>query len=206
MVGEKKWTVAPSRVLQADELRTLRRCAKNGAAGSRWKNPSRVLEHLVLEIALGSGLRVAEIASLTCGDLMLGKSSGSILVRRGKGGKQRTVIISAELSRGLKAFLRWKSARGKTVDSNAPLIVSRHTGGFISTRALQKMFTRVLQAAGIGHYRFHDLRHTYGSYLLRASDNDLVFVRDQMGHSDLTTTAVYLHALKAEEAVNALYA
>ena len=164
-----------------------------------------MLEHVVLEIALGSGLRVFEIAALACGDVFLGSNSGSILVRHGKGDKQRTVIISAHLCRILGKFMCWKKAAGESADCDAPLIASRQTGGFISTRALQKMFERLLAVAGVGHHRFHDLRHTYGSFLLRSSGNDLAFVRDQMGHSDLTTTAVYLHALNGEKAVNALY-
>lgn len=164
-----------------------------------------MLEHVVLETALDSGLRVFEIAALACGDISLGRNAGSICVREGKGGKQRAVIISARLCRTLERFLRWKRAVGDSTASNAPLIASRQTGGNISTRALQKMFSRLLTAAGVPHHRFHDLRHTYGSFLLRSSGNDLAFVRDQMGHSDITTTAVYLHALNAEKAVNALY-
>lgn len=165
-----------------------------------------MLEQAVLEIALGSGLRVAEIASLACGDLVLGRDSGVIVVRRGKGGKQRTVIISKKLCGMLERFLQWKKAKGHAVEIGSPLVSSGSPGRLMSTRALQKMFGRLLDAARVSHHRFHDLRHTYGSFLLRASDNDLVFVRDQMGHSDLTTTAVYLHALNAEKAVNALYA
>ena len=159
-----------------------------------------------MEIALGSGLRVAEIASLACGDLALGESSGSIAVRCGKGGKARSVIISRDLCRTLTRFLRWKQRAGFPVQIGSPLIAARKTGSFMSTRALQKMFSRLQAAAGLKPHRFHDLRHTYGSYLLQASGNDLVFVRDQLGHADIETTTVYLHALNAEKAVNALYA
>ncbi len=201
---EKKWVIAPARFLRQEELQRLRKCAKSRATEEKQKS-CRVVECVVLEVALGSGLRVAEIAGLDCGDLSLGLSSGTILVRQGKGGKRRTVIISGRLCRVLENFLRWKGARGEIVSSGSPLIASPQTAAQISTRALQKMFGRLLVASGIGHHRFHDLRHTYGSYLLRASGNDLVFVRNQMGHSDLTTTAVYLHALNAEKAVNALY-
>lgn len=160
----------------------------------------------MLEIALGSGLRVAEIASLACGDLALGENSGSIDVRCGKGGKARTVIIPGDLCRTLDRFLRWKRRAGYPVENESPLIAARRTDRFMSSRALQKMFSRLQAAAGINPHRFHDLRHTYGSYLLRASGNDLVFVRDQLGHADIETTTVYLHALNAEKAVNALYA
>lgn len=163
------------------------------------------MEYVVLEIALNSGLRVAEIAAVSCGDLALGARSGTIHVRNGKGGKARVVIVSAHLCRVLMRFLRWKVRFGQDTSAVAPLIAAGRPGRFMSTRALQKMFVRLQLAAKVARHRFHDLRHTYGSFLLKASDNDLVFVRDQLGHSDLSTTAVYLHALNAEKAVNALY-
>lgn len=202
----KKWAITPARLLRREDLKALRSCAKSRLKGRRPRRSSRMLEQVVLEVALGSGLRVAEIASLACGDLSLGKSSGSLLVRCGKGGKERTVIISGQLCRLLTRFLRWKKIAEQPTGSEFALISTGRAGRFMSTRALQKMFSRLLAAAGVSHHRFHDLRHTYGSYLLRASGNDLVFVKDQMGHSDITTTAVYLHALNAEKAVNALYA
>jgi len=201
----KKWAITPNRLLRREEVEALQKCAMKRAR--RWQHgkSSRVLEHVVLEIALGSGLRVAEIAGLACGDVSLGELSGSILVRNGKGGKRRTVVISARLCRVLKRHIHWKNLRNQSLDHSAPLLASTQTEGQISTRALQKMFRRLQEAAGVSRHRFHDLRPTYGSFLLRASGNDLVFVKDQMGHADLSTTAIYLHALNAEKAVNALY-
>lgn len=205
MRGGEKWGITPERILQREEIQALQRCATMRVREGQSHGRTHMLEHVVLEIALGSGLRVSEIVGLDCGHLSLGAQSGSIFVRNGKGGKQRTVIVSKRLCHLLGNFMRWKRTAGEPADKESPLVASKQTGGRISARALQKMFGRLLEAARVSHHRFHDLRHTYGSFLLRASDNDLVFVRDQMGHSDLTTTAVYLHALNAERAVNALY-
>lgn len=182
MPGEKKWSIPPYRFLPREEIQVLRNCARDRVTDGDGASPSRILERIVIEIALGSGLRVAEIADLQCGDLALGKNSGSLVVRKGKGGKRRTVIVSSHLCRVLGKFLRWKVANKQSTGPSAPLLKSRVSGGALSTRALQKMFSRVLSAAQLGHHRFHDLRHTYGSHLLSASDNDLVFVRDQLGH------------------------
>lgn len=203
MAGEKKWRIAPNRFLSQEDLKAIVECARRRRTESQ--KASRVLEHVVLEIALGSGLRVAEIAAINCGDMSLGKKSGSIFVRHGKGGKSRLVIVSGRLCRLVSEFLKWKVAKVESVDAEAPLFCSSHTGTSLSTRALQKMFQRVVAAANVSHHRFHDLRHTYATFLLKASKNDLIFVRDQLGHADLATTAVYCHALNAEKAVNALY-
>jgi integrase len=50
-------------------------------------------------------------------------------------------------------------------------------------------------AAGLPTLRFHDLRHTAGSLLVRVLDP--VTVKDTMGHADLVTTERYLHAVRA---------
>jgi integrase len=50
-----------------------------------------------------------------------------------------------------------------------------------------------LEAAGLRRFRFHDLRHTYGSLLAQAGA-PLVYIREQMGHSSIRITAdVYAH-------------
>jgi site-specific recombinase XerD len=46
--------------------------------------------------------------------------------------------------------------------------------------------------------RWHDLRHTYGS-LLAASGEELVTIKSAMGHANITTTEIYLHARPATE-------
>ncbi|MFC1678724.1 tyrosine-type recombinase/integrase [Elusimicrobiota bacterium] len=202
----KKWVVAPNRFLRHEEIRALRTSAHRSVVQGHWEGRARVFEYISMEIAFGSGLRVAEIASLNCGDLSLGANAGVLFVRRGKGGKSRQVIISADLCRTLRRFLRWKIRRGESDQANAPLLLSSQTGAHLTTRALQKMFERVIGRSGIRRCRFHDMRHTYCSYLLKSSGNDLVFVKEQMGHADLSTTSIYLHALNAEKAVNSLYA
>jgi site-specific recombinase XerC len=45
---------------------------------------------------------------------------------------------------------------------------------------------------------WHDLRQTYGS-LLAASSEELVTIKPAMGHANITTTEIYLHARPATE-------
>ena len=167
-----------------------------------------MLEWITIEIALETGLRISEIAGLACGDLWLRADGGSALVRRGKGGRSRVVKFGARLSRSLGEYLDWKDAREGQRDTDAPLIRSSQTGKAVTTRGLRKMFARVAEQAGVVGHRFHDLRHTYASYLYRASGNNLRMVQKQLGHASIRTTEVYADVLdgETEKAVNALYA
>ncbi len=60
----------------------------------------------------------------------------------------------------------------------------------------KRRFLPAVKAAGIGVLRFHDLRHTFGSFKIEQGEN-LKYVQQQMGHSSITVTVdVYAHLLK----------
>lgn len=202
------WVLSESRFLTLRDVEALRARTYENLQKSAWKRRSKVREWIALEIALLSGLRVGEIADLTCGDLFLTSGGGSLLIRNGKGGKQRVVKIGSELAGGLMEFLDWKRRMGEPAEETASLIRAPSTGGHLTTRAFQKMFHRVAEQAGIIGHRFHDTRHTFASFLYRASGNNLRLVQKQLGHASVRTTEVYADVFddEAEKAVNALYA
>jgi integrase len=59
---------------------------------------------------------------------------------------------------------------------------------------LKKGFKKAVQLAGIPHFRFHDMRHTFATRLVRAGV-DIVSVQHLLGHSKITMTARYAHSL-----------
>ena len=65
------------------------------------------------------------------------------------------------------------------------------TGTYLDASALLKRYKRALRAAGLRPLRFHDLRHTFGTTMIRTAD--IVRVQTWMGHADIETTRKYLH-------------
>ena len=55
------------------------------------------------------------------------------------------------------------------------------------------------RAAGVTDFRFHDIRHDFGTKLLRATGN-LKMVQKALGHANLKTTMRYAHVLDGEVA------
>ncbi len=83
----------------------------------------------------------------------------------------------------------------------------RYTGQPI--RSVKRTFATAIADAGLmdlpaGRLRFHDLRHTYASWLL-AECSDLRIVQEALGHKNIATTARYAHLLpgRKEAAVSA---
>jgi len=70
--------------------------------------------------------------------------------------------------------------------------------------SIKRAFATAAHAIGRPELRFHDLRHTWASWLLGAS-GDLVIVKEALGHRDIATTTRYAHLLvgRKEAAVEA---
>lgn len=166
-----------------------------------------VRDWFMVELGLNSGLRVEEMANLKCSDLLIAERESSLIVQKGKGGKKRVVRISSEFKKDCLWFLRWKRKNGQDTSEDAFLLASIK-GKQLTTRALQKAFKRCLSRAGLEkHFSIHCLRHTYGSFLYKASKYNLRLVQKQLGHSSIRTTEVYASLIDpdAQEAVERLY-
>ncbi len=111
---------------------------------------------------------------------------GVLVVRQGKGRKDRQVPLSPLLLEELRAY--WRRYRPK--DWLFPGVGS---GGHRSIGGLQRRVTRAVRALGWNkHVSLHTLRHSYATHLLEAGV-DVVTLQHLLGHNDLETTARYLH-------------
>jgi site-specific recombinase XerD len=136
-------------------------------------------------LMLRCGLRVEEVASLTVGALDLRR--GKLLVKSGKGGKDRVVYVSPDAHDALTDYLEQRSqSRSKIV-----FLVEkgRCRGQPISVRGIQKKMEYYAKESGL-KVSCHHLRHTMATQLLNA-DADITIIQDLLGHSRITTTQRY---------------
>jgi len=201
------WNLNLEDFLTSQEVRKLRAFLKNESLKLHGWHKVRVQEMAVLELGLNTGLRIMELSSLCCGDIYLNDEFSFIHVRNGKGNKTGLVRIGKNLASFLKQFFQWKQSIGESIDKESPLFVSSNTGKHLSRRAIQEMFKRCCKRSGISRETHaHMMRHTFASYLLEKSGNNLRFVQQQLRHSNVKTTETYAKVLdSAYKAMDRLY-
>jgi len=123
-----------------------------------------------------AGLRIGEIARLDGADVSL--YHRELVVRGGKGDKDRVVPVHAELALLLDGI----AARG-------PVIVGHH-GGRVTADTVGDIIRRHFAALGIIGTP-HQLRHVFGTEAARSAAGDLVTVAALMGHASMSTTMGY---------------
>ncbi|HEY5373360.1 MAG TPA: tyrosine-type recombinase/integrase, partial [Polyangiaceae bacterium] len=110
--------------------------------------PKRVRDATIIELLLGSGLRVSEACALKIGHVHLQDGSPAVFVRRGKGGRPRLVPISSRLASRLATYLESKAGWGELVDADGPLFLGQH-GVELTRFGLSKIWKVALAAAGL---------------------------------------------------------
>lgn len=139
----------------------------------------------IIMLMLRCGLRVQEVVNLTLNAIDYRRSQ--IIVRAGKGAKDRMVFISHDAGVALANYLR---KRPVTKEKRIFLAEKgRCRGKPISVRAIQKRIEMYAKISGIP-VTCHRLRHTMATQLLNA-DADLVSIQELLGHSRIKTTQRY---------------
>ena len=153
-----------------------------------------LVRHMLVCLALNSGLRVSELADLCIGDLFLKRSEHYLIVQHGKGGKRRDVYLDSLLTKQLRQFIKQKENWGEDVSLDAPLFVGRG-GNHYTTTALNLSMKQAIKAAKLpSHYSIHSCRHTYATMLLAKTSN-IRFVQKQLGHASINMTTHYADVL-----------
>jgi len=149
-------------------------------------------DHALLGLAAQTGLRASELIGLICSNVHLGV--GAHVSCLGKGRKQRITPLTKDMVVILRAWLVERAGQ-----ATEPLFITR-PGKVLSRDALERRLSR--HAAGAAqacpslsqkHITLHSLRHTAAMRLLQAGVDTSVIAL-WLGHEQVETTQIYLHA------------
>lgn len=188
----------PPRTLTDEEQTKILRVTGDHARGFR--------DHVLISLALGTGLREHELAALDVGDVRdergkirrrvrLRVWKGHRRARAGAGGEE--VILPDECRRKLE---RWLRRHPTAALSDACALFPSREGAFfgtgrLSTRRIRSLWRGWQSVAGFERlHPFHALRHTFVTNVYRRSGGDVVAAMRLARHRRLETTQVYAHA------------
>jgi len=136
---------------------------------------------LIVRLLYTTGLRVSELVNLNWEDIDF--KNKEIIVRSGKGGKGRIVLVDETT---LKMLLKYKEMTGKNRGSIFDL----------SVRTVQHIIKELRERAKLTKkVTPHVLRHTFATHLLEAGA-DIRAIQELLGHSSLSTTQIYTHVTR----------
>jgi len=149
-------------------------------------------DHAMFALTIQTGLRITELTSLACQDITL--TAGANVHTIGKGRKERRTPLIPTTRTLLKAWLHERA--GAPEDPLFPT----STGKRLSRDAIEHRLAIHVTAAAVNcpsiaakHITMHTLRHTAAMRLLLAG-NDITVIALWLGHEQISTTHIYLHA------------
>lgn len=153
--------------LTDDQLRALIKACQP----PKGAEPRVALRHrrdeAMLRLMIETGMRAGEVVALELADVDL--SAGTVIVRRGKGGKGRTAPFGPDAGLALDRYLRLR--RGHRLADSPSLWLGDRGKGF-SYYALHKTLGERATAAGIDGFHPHRLRHTAAHRWLAAGGSE----------------------------------
>ena len=138
-------------------------------------------DRAVLELLYGSGLRIAEVASIRWGDLDVVERWIRI---KGKGNKERIVPLG---SYSIKALGEWKQCPCEPGEFLFP----GRNGGHITVRTISRIVKKAAMRVGLSGVTPHMLRHSFATHMLEGGAS-LRVLQELLGHESLATTQRYL--------------
>ena len=171
------------RYTQDDEVERLFEAIEN----KKTHKGTIVRDSLLVALALKSGMRRSELANLEAKDI----HGDFLIVRGGKGGKDRVIPLGASIAQRLRNFTAKMEPEEKVFKLKAPCISNK--------------IRQFAKKAGLEDFHAHTLRHKYATDLLERGAN-VKIVQELLGHENLATTEVYLSITdrSLREAVNLL--
>ena len=149
----------------------------------------------ILSVLYDTGARVQEISDLKLKDIrLIAPATVSIT---GKGGKTRTVPLLSQTEKILKQYI--SDFHIKEMGSDAPLFQNRK-GEKLTRYGIAYILNKYVKIARDKSPELipqnispHSIRHSKAMHLLQANVN-IVYIRDLLGHSSVTTTETYARA------------
>ena len=157
----------------------------------------------ILCLFLNSGIRLNELINIKILDVNFKLNTIKV---RGKGHKERTIYFNELCHRKIKEYLKFRERKGEKIDVNDFLFLNnKHKK--LGTDGIEYICHKAYKIANLEKYGYtiHTLRHTAATILYRYVTQDLLILKEFLGHKHITTTQIYTHVYNKQliDAMNA---
>ncbi len=156
------------------------------------RDPLGIRDRAILETFYATGVRRSELTALDVGDLDTdgGNGSGTLHVRKGKGGKGRTLPVGKNALHWLNKYLDEVREKLLIEAGENALFISGY-GARMSPAYIGNWVARTAKKAEVSKPgSCHMLRHSCATHMLEGGA-DVRLVQQMLGHARLDTTAIY---------------
>jgi integrase/recombinase XerD len=167
-------------ILSVDEMNRLLEQPSGDSAKER-------RDRAMLELLYATGLRVSELVRLNLSDVNL--RQGYVICARN--GKERVIPFGGKAGKALEEYVC--GARDELLKSHeSELLFTNCSGSEMSRQGFWKLLKSYAEKAGIkAEITPHTFRHSFAMHLI-GNGADLKAVQEMLGHSDISTTQMYL--------------
>ncbi len=160
----------------------------------------------LIHLALCTGCRRGELAALQWNDVLWEKKqiqiSKSLYFVNGEKNiklpkntsSNRVIVIPDYMVTMLKKYKVWQMEQTLQIPNMHNMLFTDKKGDYLPPQSISRWFKSFLKRNGIPHIKFHALRHTSATILLSSGTN-IKTVSTRLGHSNLSTTNRYVHAM-----------
>ena len=154
-------------------------------------SPKGVRDKAMLELLYATGIRVTELISLNISDVNINMG----YIRCSGSNKERTIPIGSIALKALKDYIDSHQELFSTAKEDSPLFMNVQ-GKRLTRQGFWKIIKSYTKKANI-HKKItpHTLRHSFATHLIQ-NGADLKSVQEMLGHSDISTTQVYMNLSK----------
>jgi integrase/recombinase XerD len=151
-------------------------------------NSGSLRDQTIMIVLIQTGIRTMELCNLLKSDIIIGKRSGTLIVRAGKRNKNREVPLNSTCREYLTRYL--------ATTEYIYLFPSEKTQNRLTERAIRYMVKKYMTIANIENLSAHALRHHFGYVMVQ--NTPIHRLAQIMGHDRLDTTMTYLKATKED--------
>lgn len=153
-----------------------------------------IRNNTIIATFLHCGLRISELANINLNDLNI---NNKILKIRGKGSKERICYLNEDIIKQLKEYLLTRNKNKTVIKLSEPLFLS-YRNDRLGTNAIRAIVRNAYKLTNLDtyHYTVHTLRHTSATLLYQYVKQDIILLKEFLGHESIKSTEIYTHIKK----------